>query len=120
MPDFHQSGAITTLHRLGGPGVERLERELLQYNRSRPVALVLPCLFSEIRGPALKGIIDVLTGVPYLQQVVVSLSGPGDREDYEAMREAFAGVRTIERAPATLLWSAGARIQALYRRLRDE
>ena len=22
MPDFHQSGAITTLHRLGGPGVE--------------------------------------------------------------------------------------------------
>ena len=42
MPDFHQSGAITTLHRLGGPGVERLERELLQYHRARPIALVLP------------------------------------------------------------------------------
>jgi glucosyl-3-phosphoglycerate synthase len=120
MPDFHQSGAITTLHRLGGPGVERLERELLQYNRSRPVALVLPCLFSEIRGPALKGIVDVLAGVPYLQQVVVSLSGAGDRDDYQAMREVFAGVRTIERAPVTLLWSAGPRIQGLYRRLRDE
>ena len=120
MPDFHQSGAITTLHRLGGPGVERLERELLHYNRARPVALVLPCLFSEIGGPALKGIIDVLTGVPYLQQVVVSLSGPGDRDDYEAMRQAFSGVRTIGRAGATLLWNAGPRIDALYRRLRDE
>jgi glucosyl-3-phosphoglycerate synthase len=120
MPDFHQSGAITTLHRLGGPGIERLERELLHYNRSRPVALVLPCLFAEIRGPALKGIIEVLAGVRYLQQVVVSLSGPGDRDDYEAMRQAFSGVRTIQGAGATLLWNAGPRIRELYARLRVE
>jgi glucosyl-3-phosphoglycerate synthase len=120
MPDFHQSGAITTLHRLSGPAVERLERELLQYHRARPIALVLPCLFSEIRGPALKGIIDVLARVPYLQQVVVSLSGPGDRDAYETMREAFGDVRTIGGGGATLLWNEGPRIQALYRRLRDE
>ena len=87
MPDFHQSGVITTLHRLGAPGVERLERELLHYSRARPVALVLPCLFSELRGPALKGIIEALAGVGYLRQVVVSLSGPGDREDYEQSDE---------------------------------
>jgi glucosyl-3-phosphoglycerate synthase len=120
MPDFHQSGAITTLHRLGGPGVERLERELLQYHRARPIALVLPCLFSELRGPALKGIIEVLAGVPYLQQVVVSLSGPGDREAYEQMRQAFAGVRTIPGDAVTLLWNGGARIRTLYERLREE
>jgi glucosyl-3-phosphoglycerate synthase len=120
MPDFHQSGAITTLHRLGGPGVERLERELLQYNRSRPVALVLPCLFSEIRGPALKGIIDVLAGVPYLQQVVVSLSGAGERDAYEAMRQAFSAVRTLRGEAVTLLWNQGPRIEALYRQLREE
>jgi glucosyl-3-phosphoglycerate synthase len=120
MPDFHQSGAITTLHRLGGPGVERLERELLQYHRARPIALVLPCLFSEIQGPALKGIIDVLAGVPYLQQVVVSLSGPGDRDAYERMRQAFAEIRTIRGEAVTLLWNEGPRIQALYERLREE
>ena len=120
MPDFHQSGAITTLHRLGGPGVERLERELLQYHRARPIALVLPCLFSELRGPALKGIIDVLAGVPYLQQLVVSLSGSGDRDAYEMMRQAFAEVRTIRGEAVTLLWNEGSRIQTLYRRLREE
>jgi glucosyl-3-phosphoglycerate synthase len=120
MPDFHQSGAITTLHRLGGRGVESLERELLQYNRARPVALVLPCLFSEIRGPALKGIVDVLAGVRYLQQIVVSLSGPGDRDDYAAMRQAFSAVRTIQGVGATLLWNSGPRIQGLYGRLRVE
>ena len=51
MADFHQSGVITTLHRLGGHGVDRLERELLAYSGQRPIALVLPCLFTELRGP---------------------------------------------------------------------
>ena len=36
---------------------------------------MLPCLFSELRGPGLKGIVDALRGVRYLRQVVVSLSG---------------------------------------------
>ncbi|MGE4607810.1 MAG: glycosyl transferase, partial [Myxococcota bacterium] len=58
MADFYQSGVITTLHRLGEKRVERLESELLHYSRQRPIALVLPCLFSELRGPALKGIVD--------------------------------------------------------------
>ena len=120
MPDFHQSGVITTLHRLGSPGVERLERELLHYSRARPVALVLPCLFSEIRGPALKGILDVLAGVSYLREVVVSLSGPGDREDYEQMRRAFAEVRSLDGRAPTLLWNGGPRIAGLYARLREE
>jgi len=120
MPDFHQSGAITTLHRLGEPGIERLERELLHYSRTRPVALVLPCLFSELRGPALKRMIDVLAGVAYLRQVVVSLSGPGERDDYEEMRRAFGVIRTQEGGPPTLLWNGGPRIQRLYARLRAE
>ena len=75
MPDFHQSGAITTLHRLGEPGVERLERELLHYSRTRPVALVLPCLFAELRGPALKRMIDVLAGVAYLRHTRIGADG---------------------------------------------
>ena len=75
MSDFHQSGVITTLHRLGAPDLARLERQLLSYSRARPIALVLPCLFSEIRGPGLKGIVDALRGVRYLRQVVVSLGG---------------------------------------------
>ena len=33
MADFHQSGVITTLHRLGSPDVDRLESELLTYSQ---------------------------------------------------------------------------------------
>ena len=57
MADFHQSGVISTLHRLGAPDVDRLERELIDYSVQRPIGLVLPTLFSETRGPALKEIV---------------------------------------------------------------
>ena len=78
MADFHQTGVITTLHRLGAPNLIRLERELVRYGRERPVALVLPSLYSELHGPALKQIVEELSQVPYLRQCVVSLSGDAD------------------------------------------
>ncbi len=120
MSDFHQSGVITTLHRLGPPGLERLEEELLQYSYSRPIALVLPSLISELEGDGLKGIIDVLRGVKYLRQVVVSLSGSADPGEYEAMRDAFDGVRTLRDEPVTILWNTGPRVNSLYRNLTEE
>ena len=51
MSDFHQTGGITTLHRLGSPSLDRLEAQLKNFGRERPISLVLPCLHSEIKGP---------------------------------------------------------------------
>ncbi len=118
--DFHQTGVITTLHRLGEPDLARLERELRRFAETRPIALVLPCLHSELRGDALKGIIDQLKGVDYLKQVVVSVSGTERRDEYLEMRAAFEGVRTLDGQPATLIWNGGPRLRALYDRLREE
>ena len=120
MADFHQSGVITTLHRLGENGVERLERELLGYSRARPIALVLPCLISELEGPGLKGIVDVLRKVHYLRQIVVSISGTEARGDLNLMREAFDGVRTLNDEAPVMLWDTGPRVQQLYRNLAEE
>jgi glucosyl-3-phosphoglycerate synthase len=120
MSDFHQGGAIATLHRLGRPNVERLEAELLRHSRTRPIALVLPCMISELNGPGLKGIVDSLRGVRYLRQIVVSISGTEDRGGYEEMRNAFDGVRTVNGEPPILLWNSGPRVQNLYGVLRRE
>jgi len=120
MADFHQSGVITTLHRLGADGAQRLELELLRYGRVRPIALVLPCLVSELRGDGLKGIVDVLRGVRYLREIVVSVSGSEDPADYDEMRRFWDGVCTSDGAAATLLWNSGPRVQSLLQRLRDE
>lgn len=83
MADFHQTGVITSLHRLGEPDLDRLEGELVRYVRERPVALVLPSLHAEIHGPALKQIVEELARVPYLRQVVVSLSGEADLAQFQ-------------------------------------
>jgi len=121
MPDFYQGGSITTLHRLGQPDYRRLETELARPGRTRPIALVLPCLTSELHGPGLKGIVDTLRGVSYLRQIVVSISGAvGERAEYDDMRELFDGVRTVDGAGPILLWNSGPRVQSLYGRLEEE
>lgn len=120
MADFHQGGAISTLHRLGRGDLGRLERELEQHAQARPIALVLPCLYSELRDAGLKGIIEQLQGVRYLAQVIVSVAGAGRRAQFEELRAAFSQVRTLDGGPVTLLWDDGPRLQALYRRLASE
>ena len=121
MADFHQTGAITTLHRLGRPDWRRLEADLLRNIRTRPISLVLPCLSAELHGPGLKGIVDTLRGVSYLRQIVVSISGTDEeRTEYEDMRALFDGVRTVDGAPPILLWNSGQRVKALYDRLESE
>jgi glucosyl-3-phosphoglycerate synthase len=118
--DFHQSGVIATLHRLGRRDLARLERELADPARSRPVALVLPCLHSELKDVALKGIIDQLQGARYLADVVVSVAGAPEREQLDEMRRAFAPVRSADGRPATLLWNDGPRLRELLRALAAE
>jgi glucosyl-3-phosphoglycerate synthase len=120
MADFHQTGSITTLHRLGEAGLARLEAELREYAAVRPVALVLPCLHEELRDVALKGIIEALKSVRYLAQVVVSVSGRCSRDEFDEMRAAFDGVRTSDGHPATLIWNGGPAMEALRRRLEAE
>jgi glucosyl-3-phosphoglycerate synthase len=120
MADFYQTGGITTLHRLGSPDLQRLERELGSYGRERPIALVLPCLYEEVRGPALKRIVDQLQAVRYLRQVVVSLSGPADADQHAEAQALFREVRSLDGGRPTVVWSAGPRVQSLIGQLRDE
>ena len=85
MGDFHQHGIITTLHQLHTRSIEDLEAELMELSREHPMALVLPSLYSELEGPALSGILDELTQVSYLDQIVVGL----DRASEDQFRHAL-------------------------------
>ncbi len=120
MADFHQTGAITTLHRLGSGDLDRLERAVEYHAQTRPVALVLPCLHAELEAPALRGIIDELRKVPYLHQLVVSVDGADSRARFDEMREAFSGLSTHDGRGATLIWNSGPRVGALREQLLAE
>src|SRR5512143_632462 len=80
MSDFYQTGIITTLHRLGRPSLERIEGELLQFSRTRPVALVLPALYSEFEGPAMPRIVEELAKVKYIKEIVLVLDKASEKE----------------------------------------
>ena len=75
MADFFQTGAIATIHRLGPTDLPRLERELTEFGKETPIALVLPCHIREVGTTALKGIVRELKHVPYLKQIVVGIDG---------------------------------------------
>ena len=83
MADFYQNGIVTTLHNLSERPVEELEKELVSYARRRPMALILPSLFSELEGEALPHIVSEISKVPYLSQVVIGL----DRADKEQFKQ---------------------------------
>jgi glucosyl-3-phosphoglycerate synthase len=65
MSDFYQTAVVATFHRLGKLNLEKIESELIWYAQQRPIALVLPSLYSELEGEALKGIVRELTKVKW-------------------------------------------------------
>jgi glucosyl-3-phosphoglycerate synthase len=118
MSDFFQNGAITTLHRLGDAPVEHLEEALVASTRRRPLALVLPCLYSELRRPALRQILRTIRRVPYLDQVVIAL-GRANEEQFRHAQEYFARLQTDDRV-VRVLWNEGPRMQRVYRLLEKQ
>lgn len=115
MADFHQNGIISTLHRLRHRPIDELEADIVDFSHTSPVALLLPCLFSELSGPALPGIVEELKGVPYLDTIIVPI-GRASAVEWEAAKNFFSVLpqRTV------LLWVDGPRMMELldeFRRL---
>ena len=115
MGDFYQNGIITTLHNLVRRPVKDLEQELMSFRKDRPMSLVLPSLYSELEGPALKNIVSELARVPYLEQIVVGL----DKADEAQYRHALEYFSELPQ-PVRVLWNDGPRLQALDMKLREK
>ena len=105
MGDFHQNGLITTLHNLGQRPIECMEKELETFKKDRPMGLVLPSLFSELQGPALSKIVDELTSVPYLNEIVIGLDR-ADESEYRHALDYFSRLPQHHR----VLWNDGPRL----------
>ena len=112
MADFYQTGLIATLHRLGQPNLEKLEQELADHGKTNPIALVLPCLYSELQGPALGGIVEHLRQVTYLNEIIIAI-GRASALEFRRAKEYFKGLPQDVR----LIWIEGPRIQELMKLL---
>lgn len=114
MTDFHQNGTVATLHNLSRRSVESLEADLMKFKQANPMALVLPSLFSELQGPALSHIIDELSKVPYLDDIIIGLDR-ADKDQFDYAKQYFS--RLPQRHH--ILWNSGPRLQALDAELAE-
>lgn len=114
MADFHQNGLVTTLHNLADRPLEALEADLVRFSQKRPMALILPSLFSELEGPALSNILDHIKDVPYLNEIVIGLDRANE-DQYRYALEFFSRLPQRHR----ILWNEGPRLQAIDKELKE-
>lgn len=114
MGDFHQNGYITTFHNLVNRPTPEIEYDLQVFQSRRPMGLVLPSLYSELEGPALKHIIDELAEVPYLDEIVIGLDR-ATKKQYKHALKFFSKLPQRHR----VLWNDGPRLKAIDAELQE-
>ena len=115
MSDFFQNGMITTLHRLNRNNRTELEQEMIYHSQRRPIALVLPALYSELETPALPKIVEALKGVPYLTQIVITMGRTDEKQFRQAKK--FFEVLPQEKV---IIWNDGPRLERIYQSIENE
>jgi glucosyl-3-phosphoglycerate synthase len=105
---------ITTLHDL------HLDKEKLMKNISdvaveRPVSVILPMLYSEIKSDALTNIVKQLNKCRYLKEVIVPLSAKTE-EEFIHVKRFFKKLEI----PRLVMWCNGPKIENLLTSLKSE
>ncbi len=108
MTDFFQNGVIATLHNLTDRSTESIEKELMQWSESRPMSLILPCLYSELHGPALSNIIEELTKASYISEIIIGLDA-ANKEEFDHAREFFNKLPQHH----VILWNDGPKLRKI-------
>ena len=113
MADFYQNGIVTTLHNLGQRSTEDLEKDLKKFSKVRPMGLILPSLYSELEGEALPNIINDISQVDYLSEVVIGLDRASE-DEYRHALKFFGNLPQRHR----VLWNEGPRLKAIDAKLQ--
>lgn len=115
MGDFHQNGNITTLHNLKQRSLEAMEDDLRRFSKTRPMTLILPSLFSELEGDALPNIVNELSKVDYLSNIIIGL----DQATQEQYQHALTFFKPLNQN-FKLLWNDGPRLRAIDEKLKSK
>ncbi|WP_416396893.1 glycosyl transferase [Allohahella sp. A8] len=120
MTDFYQTGPITTIHSLDQDTSEQADRvstmsaELVEHARHRPVSLILPCLYSELETAAMPRILDELSRVEFVSEIIIGL----DRATEAEYRHALEVFRVLPQR-LHVLWNDGPRLREIHQALAD-
>lgn len=115
MADFSQNGIIGTLHNLRNRATEDLEADLIKFSAETPMSLLLPCLYSELEGPAMGPIVEELAKIPYLSEIIIGLDRANEQQ-FEAAKRFF------DKLPQdyVVLWNDGTKLRQVDSVLQSE
>ena len=115
MPDFSQSGLITTLHDLGTVHLKRLESMLEEATQNYKIGLVLPVTAADMRAKPFAEIVDQLRDASYIDTILVVLGVAPEEDDYRQTKNIIASLGSR----AEVLWTDGPQVQQMYNTLID-
>jgi glucosyl-3-phosphoglycerate synthase len=105
---------ITTLHDLN-LDKEKLMKNISDVVNERPVSIILPMLYSEIKSDALANIVKQLNKCTYLKEVIVPLAAKKE-EEFIHVKRFFKKLEI----PKLVMWCNGPKMENLLTSLKSE
>lgn len=105
---------ITTLHELC-INKEMLIKSVSDAASERPVSVIMPMLYKEIKSEALKNILKGLNKCSYLEEVVIPLAAKNEKE-FNHVKRFFSDLKL----PKIIIWCNGPKVEKLLNELKSE
>ncbi|KYK21063.1 glucosyl-3-phosphoglycerate synthase [Thermoplasmatales archaeon SG8-52-2] len=105
---------ITTLHELC-VDKNKLLKSVSDAACERPVSVIMPMLYREIKSDALKNIVKGLNKCTYLNEIVIPLAAKNEKEFIQVKR--FFNDLKI---PKLIMWCNGPKVEALLNELKND
>ena len=115
MGDFSQNSIVANLHDFSLKSTNEIESELLLFSKERKLELILPCLFSELKGTALPNIVKEISKTKYLNHIIIGL----DKADEKDVNFAFSFFSKLK-LPFSILWNDGPNLKKLDKELQNK
>ena len=84
---------MSTLHNLNNLDNKVLAEELELISQDKPMELILPCLFSELKSDALGKILKKINNINFLQHIIIGLD-KANKEEFEFAKKFFSILKT--------------------------
>jgi glucosyl-3-phosphoglycerate synthase len=105
---------ITTLHELC-VDKNKLIKNVSDAANERPVSVIMPMLYREIKSDALKNILKGLNKCTYLNEIVIPLAAKNQKE-FREVRRFFNDLKI----PKLIMWCNGPKVEKLLNELKIE
>ena len=113
MGEFSQNGIVANLHDFSTRTTDQIEKDLEKFSKTRPMELILPCLYSELEGDALPKIVNEISKTKYLNHIIIGL----DQANKSQAKKAWKFFKKLK-VPFSILWNDGPKLKKLDKELK--